>query len=145
MAEGILRESLDPRCLSAPTNVSSAGMAAPVGAAASPNSVTACAEIGVDIASHRATQLTPDLADRADLILAMELHHLYAARQLAPLASEKMHLLSQFAMGGGSPMGVDDPIGGSLDEYRESMQTIKHYVDLARPRIEEMILVRMEA
>jgi len=133
MAEGILAHALR----NTRARVVSAGVAAPWGVPASENSVIACAEIGIDISGHRSQPLTPELAARADLILAMEMHHLFAARSLAPQHAEKMHLLSQYAEGDArsAPLGVSDPIGGNLDEYRATRDVISSLLAQAQPRV----------
>lgn len=139
MAEGILRESLDPR-LVARSEVVSAGMAAAPGYPASDHAVTACSEIGIDISTHASRAMTRQLAAESDLVLCMELHHLYAVRDLFPEGASRFDLLSRFALGDPEiNLGVADPIGGSLQEYRESRDNIQDYIKRALPRIEALI------
>lgn len=140
MAEGILRDMLSPRLLAA-TEVSSAGVSALAGLPASDNAVVTCEEAGIDIAGHRSRPLTPYLIEESDLILAMEEHHRMAAARMAPRDPEKIHLLSRYADGDEAPpLGVPDPIGGDLEEYRETFEKINEYVRQALPRIEQEIL-----
>jgi len=137
MAEGVLADAL----VHTGACVVSAGVAAPRGVPASEHAVTACAEIGIDIAQHRSQPLTAELVGRADLILAMEMHHLLAARSVAPAETGKMHLLSQYAAGDdrAAPLGVSDPIGGDLNEYRETLGVLRTYLARALPRLERDI------
>jgi len=141
MAEGILRARLgrDADC-----EVSSAGIAACTGLPPSGHSVTACAEVDADISSQVAQPLTPELLRSIDLVLSMEEHHVMAARHLDPAMGGKVHLLSRFAASDDNapPMGVADPIGGSLDDYREALRDITQYIDRALPRIEGLIRER---
>ncbi len=140
MAEGILRDALSPKLLSA-TEISSAGVGALAGLPASENAVIACEEAGIDIAGHRSRPLTPYLIEESDLILAMEEHHRLAAARSAPHRSGKIRLLSRYATGDEAPpLGVPDPIGGDLEEYRETFEKINEYVRQALPRIEQEIL-----
>lgn len=143
LAEGVLRHMLDAE-LAGRVDVASAGVAAMPGQPASTNGVMACAELGVDISGHRARMLTRDLIETTDLVLAMEEHHRMAAVKLAPREAGKIHLLSQYAAGseGNAPIGVDDPIGGDLDEYRSTLREIRRYIEQALPRIREAVRER---
>jgi protein-tyrosine-phosphatase len=140
MAEGILRDLLSPRELSV-TEVSSAGTGAVVGLPASDHAVTTCAEQGIDIAKHRSRPLSPYLIEESDLVLAMEDHHREAARRMAPDLADRIHLLARYAAGddAGPLLGVPDPIGGDLEDYRETFAEIRDSIARALPRIERDI------
>lgn len=139
MAEGILRQLFADN----PGKVHSisAGVGAAPGMPVSTNSVLACTEIGIDISGHVSQSLTPSLVDACDLILAMEEHHRFAAEHMSPHAAERIHLLSRYASGEDQapPMGVADPIGGDLDEYRHTLREIRFYIDQALPRLKREI------
>jgi protein-tyrosine phosphatase len=66
---------------------------------------------GFDISGHRSQPLTRDLVEEADLVVAMEDRHRRAVLDLAPGAD--VMLLDEG--------GVPDPIGGSLDDYLETL------------------------
>ncbi len=140
MAEGILKGELSPRAL-ARTRIVSAGVGAIGGLPASEHAVTACAEEGLDISGHRSQPLTPELLQASDLVLAMEEHHRVAAERLAPGVSARIHLLSRYAAGDDRlpPIGIPDPIGGDLDEYRAAFAKIHEFLMQARTRIEDEI------
>lgn len=140
MAEGILRRELETAG-AAGFRVASAGVAAMPGLPASTHAVMACAEIGIDISGHRSQPLTRRLVKDSDLVLTMEIHHWYAVREAAPDETKKIHLLSRYAAGSeaSAPLGVDDPIGGDLEEYRSALSTIRTYVRDALPRIQAEI------
>jgi len=72
MAEALLRHSLREQEEIA---VESAGLGAMVGHSASEHAGNLLAERGIDISSHRARQLTPEMVATADLILVMESRH----------------------------------------------------------------------
>ena len=75
-------------------------------------------------------------------VLAMEEHHRQAAVRMAPEFADRIHLLSRYAehREDAPPMGVPDPIGGDLEEYRSVFRIIHRYVMAAVPRIEREIL-----
>jgi len=72
MAEALLRHALKGQ---EEFTVESAGLGALVGHSASEHSVELLRERGIDISSHRARQLTPEMVGTADLILVMESRH----------------------------------------------------------------------
>ena len=81
MAEGLLRLRLAGRT---GVTVGSAGIAARVGEPADPMAQGLMRERGIDIAGHRARQLTPELAGAHDLVLVMEQEHERALLEIAP-------------------------------------------------------------
>ncbi|MBT8202122.1 MAG: low molecular weight phosphatase family protein [Acidimicrobiia bacterium] len=103
---------------------SSAGTHAIPGNPATAAGVQVAAELGFDLSSHRATQLTGTVVAGADLILAMEEHHAAAARRFAPHAT--VELLDP------AGAGIDDPYGGTAADYRSSYEAI---VDAVRARL----------
>ena len=70
-------------------SVQSAGTDAPEGHEASKRGVAFAAERGVDLAGHRATQLTSDLVQEADLIYGMDRHQVAGVGNLALVAVAK--------------------------------------------------------
>lgn len=96
----------------------SAGVAALDGAPATPTAVTACAEVGVDLVSHRARMLTPEMAASADVVYVMTAGHLAQVLRIAPEAAGRVVLLRP---DGGD---IDDPYGLPLDAYRAARDEI---------------------
>ncbi len=76
--------------------VESAGLGALVGHSASDFAVELMRERGVDITSHRARQLHPDMVRAADLILVMELGHKKAIDEMDQAARGKVHRLGEW-------------------------------------------------
>ena len=76
--------------------VESAGLGALVGHPASDFAVELMRERGVDITSHRARQLHPDMVSAADLILVMELGHKKVIDEVEPAARGKVHRLGEW-------------------------------------------------
>jgi protein-tyrosine-phosphatase len=139
MAEGILKAKLSADVLEW-TMVRSAGTLGLSGAPATREAIQVSRENGVDISAHRSTALDGGLVDEADLILAMEPHHRDFVLGVAPGAASKTHLLSEFPPGGvadGGGRGVPDPIGGSLEVYRECFAEIRRHLERCLPAIED--------
>lgn len=90
--------------------ITSAGVAAINGIAASPESVRFCDAKGMSLAGHRSQRLTAKMIDQADYIFAMSQGHLDAIIDINPVAAAKCRLLNGNA-------GVADPIGGSGEIY----------------------------
>ena len=107
-------------------DVISAGTFAMPDMRATPAAVTAVAELGGDLASHRSRPLDVALIHRADLIVTMGRSHREAVLGLVPSAADKTVLLN--------PDGdIEDPIGS--DE--------RHYLELAR-QMEPLVQQRVE-
>jgi protein-tyrosine-phosphatase len=128
MAAALLRAALPPEWEGEVT-VSSAGTHAWNGSPAASLSVVAMGEKGFDIRSHKARLVTPDIINKASLIVALADEHMLDMNAAAPGAGEWMVLL-----GGLDPdrenTDVDDPIGGSLDDYRAARDDMAHLIRL---------------
>ncbi len=101
MAEAIARRLAPEQGLN-DLDIGSAGTAAWDGAPASDGALLVSLENDIDLSGHHARQLTRDLVDRSDLILAMGPHHLERIEALG--ARGKTHLLTSF-----SSRGTDRP------------------------------------
>jgi len=93
--------------------VSSAGLVAEVGQPAQKEAIAALAEVGVDIRAHRATQLTRQLANEAELILTMTAEQTRRLKTLYPAMHGRI-----FALRGFDASDIDDPIGMPLSDFR---------------------------
>jgi protein-tyrosine phosphatase len=117
MAEGLLRHALAAE--SAPLselNIISAGVAAVTGSPASPNSVTAMKSVGLDITSHRAQQLTPELIEQATAVLVMTETHRAVIQASYDPTPRHIYLLREF-MPREADKEIADPYGGPLPLY----------------------------
>jgi protein-tyrosine-phosphatase len=126
MAEGLLRAALLPGWRDEVT-VSSAGTHAWKGQPASTLGVTVMKEKGIDISGHRARLVTPDMINKASLVVALAGDHLEYMEALVPGAGEWMILLGELDAGRGD-RDVRDPIGGSLEDYRYARDDIAHLI-----------------
>lgn len=117
MAEALARREAIERGLS-DIEIASAGTSAWEGAPASDGALLVAMERGMDLSSHRAQQLTRELVESHDLVLAMGPHHVERAEALG--GEGRTHLLTTFA-GSGSGHAINDPFGGDLVAYRETL------------------------
>ena len=117
MAEAMLRRAVEAAGLKA-IEVTSAGIGAWDGSAASEGAYLVLLERGLDLSGHRAQLLSRELADRSDLILTMARSHLGRVRELG--GGGRAHLLGEYAGRSGEGVEVADPYGAELDQYRET-------------------------
>lgn len=103
----------------------SAGIDARAGAPASEGAEIVARAHGLDLGSHGARRLTPELAWAADLILAMDRVHLSVAESLAPAVPRR--LITDYLPEPDPRRGeaVPDPLGGWTDRYEESYELIE--------------------
>jgi low molecular weight protein-tyrosine phosphatase len=95
IAEGLLRRAVERRLDRAAPDVGSAGTIAIDGAPAMPESIEAARERGVDIRTHAARRLTPELIDGADLIVGMAAEHRETVGRLVPGAAARAFTLKE--------------------------------------------------
>jgi len=118
MAEAIARRILLEQ--GRPLTVSSAGVAASDGAEASPEAIVAMASEGLELERHRARQLTPQIAAKADVIWAMTESHAAAVRRLLPGAQvERLD----------PERDIPDPFGHDLETYEDTAQAIREALE----------------
>ena len=77
----------------------------------------ACAEAGLDINLHRGRQLAS--VDSSTVLLALDPYVEKLCRKIAPKATVKRWTLP-------------DPIGGTLEEFRETLKRIMHSAAVAK-------------
>ena len=120
MAEGILKSLLKQKGKD-DIIVSSAGVGALEGYPASGFAIEVAKNWDVDISDHRARQLSHEMIEKTDLILGMSPEHADNILRTDPRAKSKTYLLKSFPkLYAPSQEGVDDPIGGSLDQYNHT-------------------------
>ncbi len=140
MAEGILKSGL-PSDIVEWTLVESAGTFGLSGTPATREAIQVSREAGIDISEHRSRPLDRGLIEEVDLILAMEPLHVDWVIRTCPGAEGKVHLLAEFAAERPSARGgiIEDPIGGTLDVYRECFREISGHIDRCLPAIERLV------
>ena len=104
--------------------VESAGTSAMPRMRASEEGVELLARRRIDLTRHRARRLDAEMVRAADHVFAMTADHARAAAALAPAAADRIELLD--------PDGRDiaDPIGGSLEVYRECVAALERAIRL---------------
>lgn len=131
LAEGIARRAIDARGL-ADIEVSSAGTSAWPDAPASDGSLLVALEHGIDLSTHRARQLSPEIVAANDLILTMGPHHLDRAEALGGLG--RTFLLTGFVQPDHA-RPVSDPFGGDLAVYRATFDELEQEVGAVLDRV----------
>jgi len=121
MAEAMLRNALTEAGVQGVT-VESAGIGAWEGAPVSEGAYLVLLERGMDLSSHRARLLTPELVEQADLILTMGRIQLGKVRELG--GGARAYLLGEYAGSGTEEAEIADPYGGELDQYRQTYRQL---------------------
>ena len=132
LAEALMRRELEER-EEVPITVGSAGTGALDGTPASEGSYLVGLENGLDLSSHRARQLTRDMVDQTDLVLAMGRNHQLRVEALG--GEGKTFLLGTYAGADDEEAEVADPFGADLEEYRTTYRELAQLVSLALQRI----------
>lgn len=114
MAEGLFNSMIKG------TYVSSAGLAAFDGEAASENAVLAMKNMKIDISSHKARKITMEILDDADIILTMTEGH-----KAILSGFDNVYTLSEFV---GEKSDIPDPFGGSLADYTACAENLKELI-----------------
>jgi protein-tyrosine phosphatase len=102
--------------------VTSAGIGAPVGHAASSRGVVFAAERGLDLSAHRAHQLTVEDIDAADLVFCMDGTQVDVVRRLVPEAADRTALMA------GDGIEIPDPHHASDEVFRAVAERIESAV-----------------
>ena len=97
VAEGLLRRGVQRRFGSDAPTVSSAGTIGLEGSPATPESVQAASERGIDISAHVARRLTEAMIERADLLVCMAAEHRTAIATRLPSALDRTFTLKELA------------------------------------------------
>lgn len=133
MAEALAGRFLEDRYGSGGyIKVDSAGLAVSPDEPASPFAVEAMGWKGIDMSDHRASMLTADKVRESDLILTMTGGHREQVNNLFPGHAEKVYTLADYA---GCGSDVPDPIGGSLETYRECARVLEEMVSRALDKL----------
>ncbi len=139
MARGLAEMKMGEKW-SGEVSFDSAGTMALDGGRASKLAVDVMSDIGIDLGDHRSKRLTRDLADSADIIMAMDSNHLesiltidsgYASKIILPVDLDSDREVS----------GVEDPLGKERDVYVRVRDELDNLTD----RLEDYLAESMEA
>ena len=121
LAEGLLNKMAGERGWD--LSAGSAGLAAFAGVPAPSEAVEAARERGFSLESHQSRPLTKSLVLESDLILTMTAKHKEMILRKMPDLGPKVSMLSELA--GEGQKDVEDPVGQSLQVYRETLNQIE--------------------
>lgn len=138
MAEGIAKKIAQEKGLDNFV-VSSAGTGTADGYPATDYAIEAAKHWDIDIRGHHSTSLTRQLATDADLILAMAPEHVERIVSLDKSLKANTYVIKGFP----NPYDrgqarVDDPIGGSLEQYNQTFLELDEILRKIFPKIIEM-------
>ena len=111
--------------------VQSAGLAAMEGEEASPVAVAVADEMGSRLEEHSSQPLSAGLLARTDCLFTMTQNHLRLLQGLNLPLGPVPHLL------GSEGCDVADPIGSTIDVYRQCARQIQEYLEARLPQILE--------
>jgi low molecular weight protein-tyrosine phosphatase len=104
-------------------SVASAGIAALVGRPPADPVIALMAQRGLDLSSHKARQLTPELAAAHELVLVMEAAQRHHIEQNWRFLKGRVRRLGEWRN-----EDVADPYGQPEDAYRRCLGVIESYV-----------------
>lgn len=123
-AEYLLRKKLEEK--NSAIQVTSAGLGALIDKPADSTATELAASIGVNLAPHRARQLTTKMVHNSDLVLVMEQRHIKSVEKMVPSAMGKVHLLGRW----NSNIEIPDP-------YRKGQPAFEHALSLIQLTVNE--------
>jgi len=115
MAAGLLE-----RRLGQTVRIGSAGLAAPEGEAPPAEAVAVMASREIDIASHRALAVTPELLKGYDVVLTAESEHVRLLLRDVPSLRGRV-----FRMGHWRDLDIPDPLGQACSHYERCAHSIE--------------------
>lgn len=118
--------------------IQSAGVGAYSGQPASRNSVILAKERGLDLSRHQSQAVTVGLVENATHIFAMSRSHVAAILADYPEADDKIYLVSEFSADDFlRNRDLSDPFGGSLSDYRETLEHLEKMLPYVLAYIEQ--------
>lgn len=127
MAEWLFRDLLEKRGLQDKINVESAGVFAANGEPASMQAIEAMERQSIDISNHKSRQLTKEMLDKADVVLAMTNRHKRAIKSINSNVVSKTFTLTEYAYEDKSKhTEIMDPYGAPVEVYEKSLLEIKN-------------------
>jgi protein-tyrosine phosphatase len=94
---------------------------------------------GIDLSQHRSRIVTESLLKTASLVLVMEGGHKEALSFEFPAYKERIFLLSEMS---GFYSDIQDPVGGTREDFLDTIREIDHWIEQGFPRIIELLTGR---
>ena len=97
--------------------------------------LSAAKRCGVDMEDHRSQPLTPEMMQKADAVIVMEISQLRQLKRHYPARSEIIYPLALFESRGAFPgkgfekYNIKDPYGGSVEEFTRCYHRISRCFD----------------
>lgn len=132
MAAALLQDRLKAWGVADQFTVSSAGIAAWTGQAASTAAVEVMAQQGLSLKDHSARQIDNRQVYASDLVLALTVSHKESLLCIAPGARNRIFTLGEYA---GKPGDVTDPMGRSREVYQACANQLTELIEAARDKI----------
>lgn len=125
MAEALLRRLIAQRADADAWRVESAGTWGMDGYSAANRAQLVMLESALDISGHRARTVDRRLLSEFDLILTMEGGHKEALCVEFPEFADRIYMLTEMI---GYKMDIQDPITGTLDNFRDTAQELEQMI-----------------
>ncbi len=106
---------------------------------ASGYALTAMAQRGLDLSSHRARTVTRSMLAEADVVIVMTRNHRDALAAEFPSSRRKVHLMSELA---GKEYDIADPYGSALSDYVTCANELDRLIENGYERIKSWITPR---
>ena len=134
MAEALTRAKIQ-ESLSSDLEISSAGTYAWRDQPASSLAIEVLEEAGIDLSAHRSRELSGELIESADLIVAMTGEHKEEVIRISPDSESRVIILGELDDRRGNP-DIMDPLGGGRETYARTRDEINA---LIAPLIEYIV------
>lgn len=140
MAEGMMKKKIEDRKIE--VDVYSCGIYAETGDYATYNAIEAVKEYGVDISSHRATNIRESRIEEMDLILCATVSHRQSVLYLYPGLEGKVYTMKEYAGidENGKDLDIRDPWGYDENVYCRCALEIEDCLEKIVDKLEESIL-----
>jgi protein-tyrosine-phosphatase len=136
MAEALFKQKLEQEGVASDWTVASAGVWTRDNDPAAPRSRQLMAERGLDLSGHRSRCVTRQILSEFDLILTMEKGHKEALRVEFPEIAARVYLLTEMV---GAYKDIDDPVGGSKEDYIDTIHELEELLDKGYPNILRLV------
>jgi protein-tyrosine-phosphatase len=139
MAEALFKSILNENGVLSNWQVASAGTWADTGIQATNLARQVMRERSLDIEGHRSQPISGELLAESDLVLVMEERHREYLQRSFPLVGDRVHLFSEIA---GYETDIDDPVTGTLETYRATVDQMAAFFVEGFDRILEWVVKR---
>jgi len=136
IASALFARKLADEGMAGKWQTASAGTWARDGYPAARESQEILAQMEIDLSRHRSRVVSEGLLKNADLVLVMEQGHKEALRFEFPAYKDRVFLLSEMS---DLMTDVHDPVGGTKEDFQETVHDIQHLIEQGFSRIIELV------